>query len=66
VLNPCGFEEERDRSRLEPAAVGVRKLAGRSPFDRVEGWYEGVAAKKATDVLLGFLTETSISANAPA
>ena len=45
---------------------GVRKLAGRSPFDEVEGWYEGVAAKKATDVLLGFLTETSISANAPA
>ena len=44
----------------------VRKLAGRSPFDEVEGWYEGVAAKKATDVLLGFLTETSISANAPA
>jgi hypothetical protein len=30
----------------------VRKLAGRSPFDEVEGWYEGVAAKKATDVQL--------------
>ena len=44
----------------------VSRTAGASPFDEVEGWYEGVAAKKATDVLLGFLTETSISANAPA
>jgi hypothetical protein len=26
----------------------VSRTAGASPFDEVEGWYEGVAAKKAT------------------